>query len=414
MTPASTVADLRSALATIRRCVRTAQPSRVTGEQARAAVDLFAEMERLGASGVALFAPRVAETGSYAKAGHGSAADWLSAVSGSSTGSAKGRLAAAGQAATMPELTDALRAGSLSSDQLKLVADAERSAPGAAQSLLPMVDDQASMAELRDQASRLRTAARCRETERARRNRVHSARHFRWSLAEGGGIRSEMLCDEAAFARVLPIIEASAQERWRSAAGSEPLEAHRLDAVLALLTHGLPGSGARPHTYVVIDAEALRRGATRGGELCEIEGIGPVSVDVAVDLIGEGAVQYLVRDGVDIRTVTSTSRHIPQRVAAALTVRDRCCAVPGCGKRLGLESDHCVVDVADDGPTEIENLARLCSQHHALKTYGGWRLTGRPGRWGWKAPANPPSAGFIVRARRLAATKATHNRPRRT
>jgi hypothetical protein len=39
-------------------------------------------------------------------------------------------------------------------------------------------------------------------------------------------------------------------------------------------------------------------------------------------------------------------------------VRDRTCAVPGCGKRLGLERDHRGVDFSDDGPTELDNLVR--------------------------------------------------------
>jgi hypothetical protein len=45
-------------------------------------------------------------------------------------------------------------------------------------------------------------------------------------------------------------------------------------------------------------------------------------------------------------------------------------------------------------------------EHHALKTYGGWRIEGEPGNWKWVAPARPKSAGAISRARKLAAAKA--------
>ena len=45
---------------------------------------------------------------------------------------------------------------------------------------------------------------------------------------------------------------------------------------------------------MIIDAGALRRGTAEGGELCEIEGIGPVSVDAATELLGEGGLQFLV------------------------------------------------------------------------------------------------------------------------
>ena len=164
---------------------------------------------------------------------------------------------------------------------------------------------------------------------------------------------------------------------------------------------------------MIVDAEALRRGSVEGGELCEIEGIGPVSVEAASELLGEGGLQFVVRDGIDIRTVTGTTRSLPQRLAAALMVRDRTCAVEGCGKRHGLEADHCRVDFADGGPTALANLARLCPEHHDLKTYGGWRLEGGPGRWKWIAPAHPKSAGYIARARRLAAAKAKAGAVRR-
>ena len=62
--------------------------------------------------------------------------------------------------------------------------------------------------------------------------------------------------------------------------------------------------GSRVETLVIIDAEALRRGTTQGDELCEIEGIGPVSVAAGVELLGEGALRFVVKEGFDIKTVT--------------------------------------------------------------------------------------------------------------
>jgi len=83
-----------------------------------------------------------------------------------------------------------------------------------------------------------------------------------------------------------------------------------------------------------------------------------------------------------------------------------------------LERDHVDEDYAAGGPTELDNLVRLCPEHHALKTHSGWRIKGAPGSWEWVAPAHPKSAGAISRARKLAAAKAKatedRNRPRRT
>ena len=156
---------------------------------------------------------------------------------------------------------------------------------------------------------------------------------------------------------------------------------------------------------MVIDAAALRRGTTAGDELCEIEGIGPVSVEAATELLSEASLRYVIAEGFDIKTVTKPTRDVAACIEAALIVRDRTCGRPGCGKRLGLQTDHREVDFGDEGPTELDNLVRLCPRCHALKTYGGWRLEGEPGAWKWIAPAHPKSAHSITRARRLAAAK---------
>lgn len=414
-------AELERAVRTIQRLVREATPGTASGDQARALVALFAEAERAAASGIALFTPVVIETGSFAKVGHGSAAEWLGAVSGSSAGAARARLAAAERASGDEALTGALHGGDLSSAQLKVMSDTVAVAPGSAETLLQMAEVGASLQEIDDAAARLRAAARSKEDARIRRARVHRFRHFRWHQAPDGGIRGEFLCDEIAWARVAPRLESEAKERWKAAGKGDALEAHRLDALLSAL--GGPRRGktrdsgeAKPHALVIVDAAALRRGRTQRGELCEIDGIGPVSVEAATELVGEAGLQFLVRDGVDIRTVTSTRRDVPQRVSVALVVRDRTCAVPGCGKRHGLETDHRAVDFAQGGPTCLENLVRLCPEHHDLKTHGGWRLEGGPGQWKWVAPDRPKSARYIAGARALAAAKANagRNRPRRT
>jgi hypothetical protein len=400
------VSELRSVVGQIQQLVRSARPESISGDEALTVTGLFGDAERAAASGIALFSPVVAENGSYAKVGHGSAADWLGSVSGTSAGTAKGRLTAARRAASDPSLTKALHGAKLSTSQLKVLSDTAAVAPESTDTLLDLAEQGASHQELSDAAARVRASVRSRETERARRDRVHQLRHFRWRQSPEGGIRGEFLCDEVAWARVSAGLEADAKERWKAAGKGEPLEAHRLDALLSALG-GAGGGGvtARPHTLVIVDAEALRRGTTADDELCEIEGIGPVSVEAATELIGEGGLQFLVKEGVDIRTVTSTRRAIPQRVAAALIVRDRTCAA-GCGKRHGLEGDHRLIDFGDDGPTELDNLARLCPECHDLKTYGGWRLEGAPGHWKWVAPAHPKSAFYIARARQLAAAKA--------
>jgi len=216
---------------------------------------------------------------------------------------------------------------------------------------------------------------------------------------------------------VAPLLEREAKARWK-AAGLEldggttgSFEAHRLDAFLDLMagarrSRSGGGGGARSRALIIVNAESLRRGTAAGDEVCEIDGIGPVSVPAAKELLSEGAFQYLVKEGFDIRTATRSTRVITNCVEMALVVRDRVCAVPGCGKRLGLERDHWRLDYGRDGPTELDNLVRLCPEHHALKTDGGWRLEGEPGAWKWVPPRRPESAQRIARNRKVAVAKA--------
>jgi hypothetical protein len=406
--------ELKNAVRTLLHFVRTTSPGSISGDHALALVALLGQAERAAASGIALLSPVVVESGSYAKEGHASAPDWLGAVSGSSAGAAKGRLGAAQQAARSPELSEAVRGGHLSADQLKIVAETTAVAPKAPGALLTLVEDGASNQELRHAAARLRAEARSLECDRARRARVHANRHLRWHQDPSGGIRAEMLCDEVAWATVAPRLEAQAKARWKAAgAAGDALDAHRLDAFLEIMGSSGPAkdsSGPRARAVVLIDATALRRGSTKGDELCEIEGVGPVSVEAARELMGQASLQYVIKDGLDIATVTGSTRAIAQRIECALVVRDRTCVVPHCGKRLGLESDHCQIDYGQEGPTELANLVRLCPEHHEMKTHGGWRIEGGPGRWRWIAPATPPSAGFIKRAGKVAAAKAKARR----
>jgi hypothetical protein len=411
-------ADVEQAVRTLVRVVHDARPGTISGDEARRLVELFARAEKAASSGIALLSPVVVQTGSYAKVGHASAPEWLAAVSGTSTGAAKGRLASAERAAADPLLSGAIHEAELSAPQLKLLADARAVDPEAPAALLALIGEQASNQEVSDALARLRNWAHSKESARARRARVHAQRYFRWHQVQGGGIRSEIFCDEVAWARVAPDIEAEAKARWQAAgAGAqerESFEAYRLDAFLDLISGARGRSAARPRAIVIVDAQALRRGSVSGGETCEIDGIGPVSVEAATELLGEAAVQFIIKDGLDITTVTSSTRYANIRTQAALLIRDRVCAVPGCGKRHGLEDDHCA-QFAHGGATTLANLVRLCGPHHAMKTYGGWKLVGRPGQRSWIPPERPPSAGFIIRSAKVAKAKASgRNLPRTT
>ncbi|HEV3264227.1 MAG TPA: HNH endonuclease signature motif containing protein, partial [Acidimicrobiales bacterium] len=69
---------------------------------------------------------------------------------------------------------------------------------------------------------------------------------------------------------------------------------------------------------------------------------------------------------------------------------DATCVVPGCDAVTGLEIDHRIVEVRDNGPTALWNLAKLCAHHHDLRHHGGFTLAGGPGHWQWIPPGADP------------------------
>ena len=122
-----------------------------------------------------------------------------------------------------------------------------------------------------------------------------------------------------------------------------------------------------------VDIDALKRGHTEHGEVCEIAGIGPIPVATATEYLGEAFLKLLVVDGVDIKTVAHMGRHIPAQLRTAVEERDRVCQVRTCDMSLGLEIDH-IVPFAEGGAASLENLVRLCKRHHLQKTHDGFRL----------------------------------------
>jgi hypothetical protein len=137
------------------------------------------------------------------------------------------------------------------------------------------------------------------------------------------------------------------------------------------------------------------------GEVCEIAGVGPVSVELARELLGEGFLRLLVMDGTDVTTITGRTRVPPARLEAALLERDPVCVVPGCAVTVALETHHWQTDVQYGGPTVLENLCRICSVHHDLASNGGWKLAGGPGQWRWEPPGWSVSPGLQAKRRKI-------------
>jgi len=143
--------------------------------------------------------------------------------------------------------------------------------------------------------------------------------------------------------------------------------------------------GAHPQSSgLLIDLAAARRRCVNPDETCEIKGVGPVPVEVAMEWAGDAFIKAVLTDGTDIRTVTHCGRHRPALLDTALQVRDPKCVVPRCDNTFQ-EWDHHHPH-ADHGPTSLDNLRGPCTPHHRQLTHDNYRLEGGPGHWRWIGP----------------------------
>jgi hypothetical protein len=258
-----------------------------------------------------------------------------------------------------------------------------------------------SFVELQRAAARVRAAA---TDEDERHRRAHRRRHLRhWVDVEGAFRFSGSLTAEAG-AVLMAGLEPHRQMLSRRTAEADRGRKRRRDsdaavAADALVAMARQGAGAQPHdplrpspaavVHVRVDHSALQRGHCQRGEVCEVPGVGPVTVAWVGSLLADAAVAALAVEDGQVLKVAHLGRVIPAKVRTALVERDQTCVVPGCAKDCDLEIDH-IRPIAVGGRTELANLCRLCRFHHYLKTHHGWRISRRGKRWLWEGPHGPP------------------------
>ena len=373
----TTTQELDDLVEGARRLLAGFEAAQVTGLQAAAFVRRFVQLAQLAEAGKTLAASRAASQGVFRTTGHGSAAEWLAAESGGSLAEARSSLELAQLAEERPATSGALRSGRLSLPKAKALIGAIRENPDQEDALLAAAE-QGTLRQVRQAGAAARAAVRTPEDDRRRAQRHHARRRCRTWVDPHDG----MVCLEARLAPVPGARMAAALRRAadrRSGGSHEQYEAHQADALVELLTTGGGTSeGAKVGVTLRVDLATLRRGE---GEPCDIPGVGPVPLATAREVLGEALTHLVITEGSDVRTVVNVTRHVPRLLRVALEERDQACVVPGCDRTEHLEIDHWQRDFADGGPTSYDNLARLCSQHHRMKSIGRFTLVGGPGRW---------------------------------
>ena len=366
-------------------------------------------------------ARRLEKVEAHKEEGYKDAPSWLSAITGDSVGQAASKLETARSAEAHPSVSEALNNGNISEAQAKEISSAADLCPDEAAGLVaeaPLL----THGQLKRRCSEIRHSAESAEDEIARYERIRKSRFCRtWTDRDGAGhLQAKMTPDALAVILAgLGNFETAIFDEARRSGVRESHQAYLLDALVAMARASMtrlescdsedtpdpgsdpgsnPGPTKRRRTFdpkalmrVRVDLEAWLRGHAITGEICEIPGFGPVPVASARALLGEAILELVITKGTDVTTVVSDSRYVAKALRIALEERDPTCVVPGCDKSDPLERDHWQVDFKDDGPTSIDNLARLCKWHHHLKTNRGWTLDGGPGQWKFTKTDRSPS-----------------------
>lgn len=380
---------LRQVLNEARDLTAEIDVARLSGPEAAKLVEFATKGERLFSFLRAEAARVVAESGEWEKQGARSPDAWLASKAGVTQGRARESLETATRLEQRPTLAKEFRAGRLSETQTAVIADALEADPSAEAHLIATAR-RSGVAGLRREADRVRASADTDEV--ARHERIHRQRYLRLFVdGEGAGrIDGKVTKDRLAIleAALRPIAE-RIFDQARTQDRRESSEAYLADALVVLASAGNVGaaSGGRvPATiHILCDLGAWRSGHTHPGETCEIDGVGPIPVEVARRFADDAFFTTVLTDGIEIRKVHHFGRHINAVLKTALLVRDRQCQVPGCDVRTGLEIDH-EFDHAKRGPTSLANTGRKCVGHHDLKTNFGFGLFGEEGARDWVSP----------------------------
>ena len=149
-----------------------------------------------------------------------------------------------------------------------------------------------------------------------------------------------------------------------------------------------------------VDLEALVRGAREGDELCEVAGVGQVSVEAARAMLGESILGVVITAGRDVLNVTHLGRRPSWAQELALLWSQPICSVQGCNCRR-VEWDH-RTPWANQAETRVDNLDGLCRFHHQLKSLHGWALLSGTGRRPMVPPDDPRHPKHHTRSRQAA------------
>ncbi len=250
--------------------------------------------------------------------------------------------------------------------------------PDAEQELLTTAP-RSTLRGLQERARAIEAAASPERTEARYRAAVEQRDLSTWIDLEGSG-RLAWRGAPDALAEIKSALAPYVKHQLRAArkAGMEETYAHcASDAFVAMVRSRADTGDALPEPAAGrvilrarVDYAALVRGCTIPGEVCEIEGVGPVPISVIERLASEHPlVDAVLTKGRDVSRIAHLGRSGDTFLKAAIEWRDTRCVIAGCDRSDYLETHHRVL-VSQGGESSMASMIRLCGYHHDLHHKG--------------------------------------------
>lgn len=216
------------------------------------------------------------------------------------------------------------------------------------------------MGERLVEEARYLSPARMRSLARSRRSAPRKDRHVRWGWTDDGAalcLSGRLPADEGQYV-------ASALDRLRDQVPPDaetglfdPPEQRAADALVELCSLSLEADPQPDRATLVVhlDAHTLEAETPEGTKL-------PRSM--VERLLCDAHIAPIAEEDGRIIGIGRRSRQVPHWVRRALHARDRSCQFPGCWRTRWTHAHHIDEWIRDDGPTDLDNLVRLCGHHH--------------------------------------------------
>jgi hypothetical protein len=327
-------------------------PESLDAEHAAGRLAQLGRLQRVTQAAIALLAKRLDDTQAWKPTpGVSSAAQLVARELGTSVAQAKQAIETAQKLEWLAETKSAFVCGEISQAQAAAIVPAALASPGTESELLAAAGA-VPLHKLRDVCGEVEFRADQTDGREPRRAKTTA----RATAAAGGMWHFEALGPNEQAGEIKAVWDCFTDREFRLARAegrSERHDQYAWDGLLAMARAAkLVGDQAdielpviRPRFVIRIDAAALKADVVADGEICEIceiPGVGPIDVAAAKRLLPDGMLEFVVAEGVDIRTVAHGGRKANLVQLAALWSREHVCEIRGCEKTDNLQMDHIV------------------------------------------------------------------------